>query len=257
MAKVKTLKETTLKMITISARMQALADMVTAGSRVCDLGCDHGYLSIYLIQRGISPHVLAMDVGKGPLGRASEHILRTELCEYITLRLSDGLTQYEEGEADTLICAGMGGALMQRILEREIPKTESFRELILQPQSEITAFRRFLAASGWSISEENIVFEDGKFYPMMKVYPARKGPEEREAGDIPSELAERFGPVLLKKRHPVLWEYLKREWKKCGELKDVLEKAPESPQVQQRMKELLKEMTYLKEVAGLYGKDYN
>ncbi|MDE6891652.1 MAG: class I SAM-dependent methyltransferase [Lachnospiraceae bacterium] len=62
------------KTITLSARMQALADMVTEGNRVCDLGCDHGFLSIYLVQRQISPGVLAMDVGKGPLMRAEEHV---------------------------------------------------------------------------------------------------------------------------------------------------------------------------------------
>ncbi|MDE6204046.1 MAG: class I SAM-dependent methyltransferase, partial [Lachnospiraceae bacterium] len=121
----------------MSARMQAVADMVTKGSRVCDVGCDHGYVPIYLVRQGISPAVLAMDINKGPLLKAREHVMRAGLKEYIRLRLSDGLDGYVPGEAETLICAGMGGRLMQRILTRQPHKTADFQELILQPQSEV------------------------------------------------------------------------------------------------------------------------
>ena len=58
----------------MSERLQMLAEMVTPGYRVADIGCDHGFLSIYLVQKGISPHVLAMDVRKGPLAAATEHV---------------------------------------------------------------------------------------------------------------------------------------------------------------------------------------
>ena len=112
--------------IILSARMQAVADMVKIGNRVCDVGCDHGYVSIYLVQRGIAPGVLAMDINKGPLQRAKIHVAQADLSEYITLRISDGLDKYQSGEAQTLICAGMGGRLMQKILEKEPEKTKSF-----------------------------------------------------------------------------------------------------------------------------------
>ena len=262
--------EKSTKTITLSARMQALADMVTEGNRVCDLGCDHGFLSIYLVQRQISPGVLAMDVGKGPLMRAEEHVRKAELQNYITLRLSDGLKNYRVGEADTLLCAGMGGPLMQRLLAEGPEKAKSFRELILQPQSEIASFRKFLREAGFIIASENMVLEEGKFYPMMKAQPAErisgmtgarpqpdmcKKPEKKE--QISRELGERFGAHLLAQRHPVLWEYLKREWKNCGELKSVLKESSESQRAQRRFGELLRETTYLKEAAKLYGKDYD
>ena len=87
------------------------------------MGCDHGWVSVYLVQQGISPRVLAMDVRRGPLSRAQQHIRQRGLEAYIETRLSDGVAALEAGEADTVLCAGMGGRLMQRILEegREKP----------------------------------------------------------------------------------------------------------------------------------------
>ena len=117
--------------------------MVTAGNVVCDVGCDHGFVPIYLVQQGISPRVLAMDLREGPLRAAREHVAVYGLESRIETRLSDGLHNYEKGEADTLVCAGMGGGLMMRILAKDREKTASFRELVLQPQSEIEKFRRF------------------------------------------------------------------------------------------------------------------
>ena len=89
----------------------------TKGSRLADIGTDHGYIPIALVQKGRIPSALAMDVGKGPLSRAREHIHSQGLDTYIETRLSDGLTELHEGEADTVLIAGMGGMLMKRILE--------------------------------------------------------------------------------------------------------------------------------------------
>ena len=126
-----------------------------------------------------------------------------------------------------------------------------------------------------------MILEEGKFYPMMKAVPAedasvretepedgQEKPEEKEPvppgnlqkperEPIPPELSDRFGPMLLSERHPVLWEYLKREWKKYGELKAALLAAPGSRRAGERLSELSVEITYLKEAAKLYGKDYD
>lgn len=158
-----------MRQVVLSDRMRAVASMVTAGNRVCDVGCDHGYVSIYLVEQRLSPAVLAMDVRSGPLGAAREHIAERGLEEIITTRMSDGLHNYNIGEADTLICAGMGGGLMRRILSENSAKTDSFQELILQPQSEIEQFRAWLRERRYRITEEKMVEEDGKFYPMMRV----------------------------------------------------------------------------------------
>lgn len=191
-----------------SKRLSAVASMVTEGNRLVDVGCDHGYLPLYLYLNKKIPSAIAMDVRPGPLSRAREHIAEYGLEKYIETRLSDGLSALSPGEGDTLTVAGMGGPLMERILMAKEEVRESFQELILQPQSDIPHFRRFLREIGWEIIEEEIVLEDGKFYPMMK---AVRGEAQIIPEDMPYTPEEAFGGLLLKKRHPVLKLYLERE----------------------------------------------
>ena len=166
-----------------------------------------------------------MDVRTGPLSRAQEHIAQYGLEQYIETRLSDGLEKLEAGEADTLVIAGMGGPLMERILTDGEAVRESFREMILQPQSDIPHFRRFIKEIGWKIVEEEMILEDGKFYPMMKVVPGEK---EHICADTPYTLSEWFGSMLLERKHPVLKEYLERELRIRNEILDKLKKAPDA-----------------------------
>lgn len=215
----------------MSKRLQALADMVTPGSRVADVGCDHGFVSVYLVLKGISPRVYAMDINKGPLLRAREHIAEYGLEAYIETRLSNGVEALQPGEAQTLLCAGMGGRLMQKILTEGGRTVRSMRELILQPQSEQEAFRRFLRTSGYLITEENMIYEEGKFYPMMKAVPADRRPGTHTAGNIGQSgrasvrqrIEDKFGPCLLKSKNPVLTGYLRQNLKVYGEIRRQLE----------------------------------
>lgn len=221
--------------IVLSARMKALTEMVTPGSRVCDVGCDHGFVSVYLVQQGISPRVLAMDVRQGPLSRAQEHIRQQGLEAYIETRLSDGLTAMEAGEAEALICAGMGGRLMRRILTEGREKAMALRELILQPQSELPAFRAFLRQEGYVTVAENMIFEEGKYYPMMKVVP----------GDIydGTELEDHFGKLLLARRHPVLEQYLLSAGENNRQILERLyQSASDSSRTAERIRELEEEL---------------
>lgn len=230
-----------MRPVVLSRRLRTVAGMVTKGNRVCDVGCDHGFVPVYLVQEGISPGVLAMDLREGPLRAAREHVSAYGLEEQIETRLSDGLHNYRPGEADTLVCAGMGGGLMIRILEAEREKTDSFRELVLQPQSEIERFRRYLRENGYRILDEEMVVEDGRFYQMIRAgrggSPAGCGVREDRGGieasaspagsaqETPAfpgngigisdeklcKLEDRYGPVLLRKRTTAFLSYLERE----------------------------------------------
>lgn len=204
----------------LSKRLQMLARMVTPGSRVADVGCDHGFLSIYLVQAGISPGVIAMDVRNGPLAAARQHIEDCGLGAYIETRISDGLTALAAGEADTVVCAGMGGRLMKRILTEGSQKTAVLKELILQPQSELSEFRRFLREAGFSITLDDMVFDGGKYYSAMRAVPGKPVEESKEPQTTAAvfspepaqqRLFDKFGESLLRRRHPILEQYLRRQ----------------------------------------------
>ena len=196
------------KNVKLSKRLEMLAGMVTPGSRVADIGCDHGFLPIFLVQNGLAPGALAMDVRKGPLEAARGHIGEYGLGEYISVRISDGLKEYHAGEADTVICAGMGGRLMERILTDSMEKAKGLRELILQPQSELAEFRAFLREAGFVVLQERAVYEEGKYYFAMK---AVYRPDEAQRQVFPEReqyLRDSFGALLLEEKNEVLERYL-------------------------------------------------
>lgn len=222
--------------VKLSARMSALAALVTPGVRLADVGTDHGYIPVFLCQIGKIPSAIAMDVNGGPLQRAEAHVAEFGLGDRIKTRLSDGLEKLEPGEADCVLIAGMGGALIQRILSEGEAVLGSVEELILQPQSEVPQTRRFLREHGYRIVDEDMVEEDGKFYFLMKAHrmedeaegaePAGKGekeasgrrepdgaliPEIRASEPDRQRLEDTFGPALLQKKHPVLLRWVRRE----------------------------------------------
>lgn len=210
----------------LSKRLGAVAAMVTSGHVVCDVGCDHGYVSIFLIKTGKCRKVYALDVRKGPLERARQHVEAYACADYIQLILSDGLKEMPSGAADTLICAGMGGRLVIKILYESMEKVRGMKELILQPQSEIGSVRAFIRREGFLLAGEDMVEEDGKYYPIMKIVvpPAEnRERQQKEAVQKPDKKADmteteerqavldQYGPILLSAKHPVLKEYLLRE----------------------------------------------
>ena len=201
-------------MMQLSKRLQAVANLVTDTECVADVGTDHGYIPIYLIEHGICRRAIAMDIKKGPLQRAQEHIREHQLGAYIQTRLSDGLSALQKEEAATIVIAGMGGATMCEILEAGNSIIVPTTMLVLQPQSELEDFRRYLKGHGFCFLAEDMVLEDGKYYPMMKV--CKNGQKEmpahpaiqKEGVSYDSKLEMMYGPLLLQQRHPVLREYL-------------------------------------------------
>ncbi|MBD5539762.1 MAG: SAM-dependent methyltransferase [Lachnospiraceae bacterium] len=242
----------------LSKRLQAVADMVTEGSRVADIGCDHGYTSIYLCREKKCPHIIAMDVKKGPLERAKANINKYNLSDYIETRLSDGTEALGENEADTLLMSGMGGRLTIRILERAFGRLGKSFELVLQPQSEIFLVRAFLREEGIKIVDEAMVLDQGKYYPVIKARPedgkestADGNEKSREKSQDSCEEKSRytqtvrdyFGPVLLDKRPAVFLDFLKKEKEKTNTLLSRVTK-------EERRKELQEYLSYVEAASG-------
>ena len=201
----------------LSKRLQAVADLVTEGASVADVGTDHGYIPIYLIEHNIAGKVIALDINRGPLERARMHVVGHGLKGKIETRLSDGLEKVLLGEVDTMI---------------------------LQPQSEIGKVRRFLNEHNLQITEENMVEEDGKFYPMMKVIHGKK--EEYTICEYT------YGKRLLLEQHPVLKKYLDREMQIKESVFQQLFKHQNSASAAERMEELKQEIILTQEALKYY-----
>lgn len=150
--------------INISERLKCVAGLVNKGARVADIGTDHAYLPIYLVQNGISNKVYACDVRKEPLRRAKLHIDEYGLSDKITTQLCDGLKGINKGDVDTVTICGMGGKLMKNILKAGIDKLGDNTQLVLSAQSELRDFRKYLLEAGIYIKSEHMLLEDGKYY---------------------------------------------------------------------------------------------
>ena len=243
------------RQIVLSKRLQMLAEMVTPGNRVADVGCDHGFLSIYLVQKAISPHVLAMDVRRGPLAAAEEHVESSGLSPYIETRLSDGMCGMGDGEAETIACAGMGGRLMLRILEEGREKVRLMKEMILQPQSELQEVRKYLRSRGHTVAEERMVLEAGKYYPVMRVLPSGRtegqtGRADEEKNEVRLRIEDKYGPVLLRKKDPVLQDFLQKEKRICRQILEGLQAG--GSRQESRRKEILERMEDIERALRLY-----
>ncbi len=226
-------------MIKLSKRLQAVADLVTPGGRVCDVGTDHGYIPLYLLQEGRISYAYAMDVNKGPLLRAEEHIIREKMEQYIETRLSDGMSALAVGEADTIVIAGMGGGLMIRILEAGMTKLEAVKELILQPQSDIEQVRIFIQKHGYEIVQEGIVKEDGKYYFPFRCVPVSEGPSSCETA------FHRYGRHLIQSNHPLLQEYLDKEEAQLIAIRDSLKGQKDSVAASRRAGEVAEKLAVI------------
>ena len=152
----------------LSDRLLACCAFVHPGDRVADVGCDHGYLSIHLLQTGVASHVYASDVRQGPLSSAKRNAASYGVTQDIDFFLADGVQDLPR-DFDTLVCAGMGGDTMISILSAA-PWLKSDRyRLILQCQSKTPLLRRYLSENGWAISQETVL-RDGRFlYTVMEV----------------------------------------------------------------------------------------
>lgn len=163
------------------------------------------------------------------------------LSQQIITRLSDGLQKLQPDETDTILIAGMGGGLILHILSQSQKVAKSAKELILQPQSEVYQVRAYLFSEGYELLEENMVLEDGKFYPMMKVRYFQK-PNAKEK---PSELELYFGKKLLEEKNTVLKEYLLREKRIQKQVWEQLNSRQLTEPIAKRMQEVNEYLTFV------------
>ena len=176
--------------------------MVQPGSRVADIGTDHGYLGIYLLQSGAARHVIACDLRKDPLENARRNAKLFGVDGAMELRLSDGLEKILPDEVDTVVMAGMGGDLIQKILSQCPWRKREGLQFILQPQSAGNVLRRWLCEDGFEIQREEPV-QDGHFlYTVMDIRQGEPAPL--------TPGTEYASPALLASGSPLVGNYLAR-----------------------------------------------
>ncbi len=231
-----------MKTMELSKRMQAVADMVLPGGVVADVGCDHAFVSIYLIENEMADRVIASDVRKGPVEIARRNVAGRNLQDRIDIRMGDGLSTLSVGEADTIILAGMGGLLMLDILKRQEAVVCGCRQMVLQPQSDVEKVRAYVDEKHYYLASEKMLVDAGKYYNILDIRIKNdadveqlaqsrlenvnigrtlehrmENPETGQMVEFPftasdrQRLFQKFGGRLLMERDAVLFDYIKKQ----------------------------------------------
>lgn len=214
-----------MEKLTLSPRLGLIAGLVEQGSVVADVGTDHGYVPVWLLQNGIVTHAVATDIHAGPLARAKQIAANYGLLQSIRLVLCDGLQGVSPHEVDTVVIAGMGGETMISILEAA-PWTRTDTRLILQPQSKQPELRAWLYDHGYRITGEHLVWDAGKLYAVLT---AQSGTES-----MPDTAALYAGEAKLHSNKQLLHSYLEREGQKLAGLAEKLANSKREEDVRRR-----------------------
>ena len=200
----------------ISKRLELVASFVPQGAILLDVGSDHAYLPIELVERGQIEGAIAGEVVEGPYQSAVKNVEAHGLKEKIQVRLANGLAAFEEADQVSVITiAGMGGRLIARILEEGLDKLANVERLILQPNNREDDLRIWLQDNGFQIVAESILEEAGKFYEILVV---EAGQMKLSGSDV------RFGPFLSKEVSPV---FVQKWQKEAAKLEFALGQIPE------------------------------
>ena len=233
----------------LSDRLENILELVPGGLVCADIGCDHGFMAIELVSRGISPKVIASDLRTGPLERARENVEKAGLSDRISLIISDGFSAIEPGSVKTAVIAGMGGMLIKDILTNGMDCIKQMDEFIVQPQSNIPEFRNFLRQSGFEITRNNVLIDAGKYYFPMRIKYTGKIDENADLSITPED---RYGADLIEEDRG-LSDYLDAE---MNSYEKILEKLiSESGEHNERTEEIRELMELNRNVRSRINKE--
>ena len=202
-----------MKELGLQPRLQLLSELIPAGAKLADVGTDHGYLPVALLQRGRIRSAIAADIGEEPLQHARRTAEEYEISG-IDFRLCDGLTGIAPEEADTIVIAGMGGETILSILTAA-PWTRTNTLLLLQPMTKIELLRRWLGENGYIIERERLVWDKGILYPVFLV----RGGETKPLSPV-----EQYAGIALDD-DPLYGDYLDNQMARLQKAIDGLNKA--------------------------------
>ena len=192
--------------VQLRPRLQAAADMIKAANHAADIGCDHGRLSVALLQQGRAKQVTASDISEPSLEKARLLAQKCGLSERMDTVVSDGISHLSIGSADAIIIAGMGGELIARILGTDIDVAHSAKAIVMQPMRGVEELRLFLRENRFRITDEQLVLDAGRIYQIITVAPG-------EPDTIPSWFPKdeySLGHMMFEKGDPLLLPLLEQ-----------------------------------------------
>ena len=180
----------------IDARLAAIAAFVPHGTTLADIGADHAYLAATLVMKGIAWRAVVGDLSAGACAAARRTALTQRLTREIDVRQGNGLSVLTPGEAESIVIAGMGGALIAEILSGAPAVLTSVQTLVLQPMNGAAKLRRWLYTNGWDIVDETLARAGGHLYEIIRA--------EHGAAELPDDVLLHIGARLFEKRDPLL-----------------------------------------------------
>ena len=202
--------------INISNRLKTIGDFVKNNSKVIDVGCDHGLLSIYIYLNKKNVRIIASDINEKPLSEARKNLKKYNLEDKIELRLSNGIKNYTSNEFDTLIISGLGGVTISNIVNEDKDKLENTKNIIIQSNNNIPMIRKVISKLNYKITNEKLVKENNIIYTIIVFEKSNKKIRYKKEDLF-------IGPILKNSNDEYLKEYLRQEIKKRG---NILSKIP-------------------------------
>ncbi len=180
----------------LTDRLQKAADLVPPGKAMADIGTDHGYLPIYLIEKKKMERAIACDINQGPLDRARENLISSGMMDRISLRLGGGLSPLGKGEVDGVTICGMGGLMIRQILEDDREKAQALSWLVLQPQNHVAELKVFLSTHHFRIEKEILSQDGGQLYELLLAMPGEMEPLDLLTAEIGATPSYREDPLF-------------------------------------------------------------
>ena len=226
--------------VQLSTRLAAIASFVPRGSHVIDVGTDHAYIPIYLVEEGLAVSCLATDINKGPLEKAQKNLAAHGIC-HVELMQTNGVEGIAPDKGDVLMISGMGGYLIVDILKRGQALIKNIKRMILQPQQDIVEVRKYLHTIGFEIVDETFVKDEDKYYTVIVAEPGKVKTYDKEYEYL-------YGKCLIEKKLPVFKEWIEMKLAKQEGIYNALQ-SQDTPSAMARKGELEKEIQVLREVA--------
>ena len=189
----------------LTDRLLKIADLVTKGKKIADIGTDHGYIPVYLLNKGHVDFAILADVNKGPLENARSEVRHNNLNDKVDLRLGSGIEVLNENEVDEVIIAGMGGILISELLEAKKSVAHNLDKLILQPMQAQDELRKYLLNNGYEILDEVLVKEDFRIYEIIVAKYTGKNT------NVEDEIYYEVGNKLIENKDPLLNELVDKK----------------------------------------------